>query len=155
MLLGDKLWVGTGGGRVLILSYAPNVPDVEESIRVLAKHKSASDAEITASTRSVDAGGLLTPTADTDQSAPPSATTPDNEKWVHLEGEGSSHSPAPSGRTYYQKRRRTQFGKTLRNKTQKQKQSQDDIYALSFLSCSDVVTAANESVRVLIPLRSV
>ena len=152
MMSGDKLWVGTGGGRVLILTFAPNVPDVSEALCVLVKRKMAVDAEITASPRSVDSKALLAPTTDT---KPPDSTpqTPEQEKWVHVEEGGSSPTP-----THYKNRRHTLFGKALRNKSQKTlrvKDSQDDIYSLQFLACSDVVTAANDPVRILIPLRSV
>ena len=167
MMSGDKLWVGTGGGRVLVLTYAPNVSDTGEAIRVLVKRKEAIEAEMTASSRSQDSGGILTTLTDTQESATPPAPTPDEEKWVHVEnGEGvspttsvtSATSPGAQLPGAYRKRRRTQFGKTLRNKGLKQhkrKGSVEDVYQLRFLSCSNVVTAANDSVRVLIPVRSV
>lgn len=141
MTSGDQLWVGTGGGRVLVLTYAQNVPDTREAIRSLVKQKSLS-TEATPTSQSTDrtSGGLLN--TSTDGTA--GAETPEEEKWVDIQG-----SPTPS---HYQKRRKTQFGKTLRNKSHKhyRRKGVPDIYRLQFLTCGQMIS---DSVRVLLPFR--
>lgn len=148
MMSEDRLWVGTGGGRVLVFNYATNVPDTEEAIHNLAKHKMA-NSETTPTTKSPDGGGLLTNVVAGGKETP---GTPEEEKWVNVGDPGST----PSAPSYYEKRRRrTQFGRTLRNKIHKQHKKKDvpDIYHLEFLYCSEVIAAANDSVRVLVAFR--
>ena len=156
MMDDSKLWVGTGGGRVLVFTYAPNVADAQEAIRSLATQKrQALDRETSTSPppNSGDGRGLLSSVVVVSGAAP--AHTPDQEKWVeiNMKDHASSSSPAPDR----YKKRRTQFGKTLRNKNYHKQKRRDlpDVYHLKFLHCSDVITADNDSVRVILPFRSV
>lgn len=158
MMAGDKLWLGTGGGRVLIFAYATNVPDTEEAICNLVKHKKMADSETTPTAKSPDGGGLLT-----NVSVEGDEETAAAEEWVNISSTNPTPSPTPSPTlrpnaalpSHYDIRRRTQFGRTLRNKVQRQYKRQDcpDIYHLEFLYCSDVITAENDSVRVLVAFR--
>ena len=130
-----------------------NIADTKEAIHSLAKHKKIADTETTPSSNPADSGGLLTSVVV--GGAKDAATSPpDDEKWVDIAEEISAHK-VPG--YYYQKRRRTQFGKTLRNKSHKHHKRKDlpDIYRLDFLTCSSVIPSANDSVRVLVSCRSV
>ena len=156
MMAGDKLWLGTGGGRVLVFTYATNVPDTEEAIRNLVKHKKMADSETTPTAKSPDGGGLLTNVSVEGKEA---GATPEEEKWVNISDPNSTPSPALSPDSaipsHYDKRRRNQFGRTLRNKVHKHYKRQDcpDIYHLEFVLCSDIITSDNDSVRVLVAFR--
>lgn len=158
MMACDRMWVGTGGGRVLIFTYAPNVPDTQEAIHSLARGRVA-ESETTPTSEAGGGGGLLTDVVES--AAKEGPFTPEEEKWVDIEGptpRSPAHTvpgPTPSPRQY-KHRRRTQFGKTLRKKIyHKSHKRKDvpDIYRLELLHCSDVITATNDPVRVLVPCR--
>ena len=140
----DQLWVGTGGGHVLAFACRQNVSNPSDIIRKLAKQKAVA-TEATPSSKNTDGGGLLS------TSRKAAAETPDEEKWVDVGGLGSESSTP----THYQKRRKTQFGKTLRNRSHKNHQVQGlpDVYSLQFLTAGRMITAATDSVRVLLPFR--
>ena len=142
----DKVWVGTGGGRVFIFSYSLNVPNMEEAIHNLISSRTATTESKT--TPSSSDGGLLV-TVSTERKE--STEIPEEEQWVEVEDKKSS---LPS---HYEKRRKTAFGKTLRNKSKQLNRCQDlpDVYQLKMEFCSDIITAPNDSVRVLLPLQSV
>ena len=144
MTSGDQVWLGTGGGRVLVFSYALNVPNLGEAIEKLTRQK----ASATEATPTSDGGGLLS----TDQKG--TAETPEGDKWVEVSEE--SHTPvstSPSSR--YARRRKTQFGKTLRNRSHKghQRVGVPDVYRLKYCVCGDMISGASDSVRVLLPYK--
>ena len=135
--------MGTGGGRVAIFSCLPNVENTEEMILKLLKRIKASKEETTPTTEHSN-GGLLSQEVENKKS---------DERQAALDN-GTSDSPIPS---HYQRRRKTQFGKTLRNKTVKDRPREllPDVYRLEYEHCSHVVTASNESVRVMLSVRYV
>ena len=143
-----KLWVGSGGGCVYIFSYKQNVEDRKEAVSILLNRKRASERETTPTPAGND-GGLLTSVV-LDQKEPENLAL-DEERSDRVD---VNRKYTPSSDKEARFRRKTQFGKTLRNKSLKNRtKDQPDIYRLQLECNSPVITAPNEPVRVLLPLR--
>lgn len=152
MLQQGQLWVGTGGGRVLVFSYDHDpVLNMSEAIQALVSRRKDTKEGDTPSLESMD-GGLLCSTVVVRSKEEGEPKALQEEGWVNLEVRGPVSVDVPEK---YKRRRKTQFGKTLRNKSYKRSKSKElpDIYNLKLETCSDTITAPNESVRVLLPLR--
>ena len=147
--------MGTGGGHILIFSYDHDaVINIKEATQALVRRRKCTKGEDIQNLDSLD-GGLLSSTAygrkddgDTGMESPQGG-------WVVLEGKEKSESDKDTQGEEFMRRRKTQFGRTLRNKSYKRRKSMDlpDIYSLKLQSCSDPLAALNESVRVLLPVR--
>ena len=146
MLWQDHLWVGTGGGRVLIFSYRQN-PEVtmETALKVLVQ-KRKEVRETSLQNLESQEGGLLGN----------SMTTKVKDSGVESKRRGTESESKKEAAEPFHKRQKTRFGRTLRNnKALKQSKSkeQPDLYSLTLEKCSDHLTGPNDSVRILLPLQ--
>lgn len=134
------MWVGTGGGRVLLFSCQQN-PDVamETALQILVRKRKEIRETSLQNLDSQD-GGLL---------------GGNSEVGKHKEGTGSGRGAEVDSTSRFHKRQKTRFGRTLRNNKiykHSKSQGQPDIYTLTLHKCSDEMTAPNDSVRILLPL---
>ena len=151
---GSYLWLGTGGGRVHIFSVADNVQDPQTKIQHLAKQIQLSQ-QPTQQRRAYKTGGLLSK-AVAEGLASAESPEPVDESDGGEGGEGEARARTPGSR-YYDNRRRTKFGKTLRRdvrgETSSDKRREPAIFRLVFEASNQVIPSKNDPVRVLVPLR--
>ena len=148
---GSYIWLGTGGGRVHIFSVAANVQDPQTKIQQLAKQMQQSQ-QPTQQRRAYKTGGLLSKVV-----AEELASTDTPKPVDEIDGsEGGEGEAGPESR-YYDNRRKTKFGKTLRRdirgETSSDKRREPAIFRLVFEASNQVIPSKNDPVRVLIPLR--
>ena len=145
------LWLGTGGGRVHIFSVAANVQDPQTKIQQLAKQMQQSQ-QPTQQRRAYKTGGLLSKVV-AEELASADPPKPVDE----IDGSEGGEGEARPGSTYYDNRRKTTFGKTLRRdirgETSSDKRREPAIFQLVFEASNQVIPSKNDPVRVLIPLR--
>ena len=138
------LWLGTGNGNVHIFSSAASVSNPLMKIRHLAKHNNL------ARTESEEVGqkdtGLIGEVAIEEVAE------------VSIEksgGEDSSPIDVRVTKSHYEHRRKTAFGRTIRQHSGRQRgvHNRPSIYKLIFQSSRELLSSKNESVRVLLSLR--
>ena len=151
---GSYLWLGTGGGRVHIFSVAANVEDPHTKIQHLAEQIQQSQ-QPTQQRRAYKTGGLLSKVV-ADGLANEESPEPVDEIDGGEAGDGEVRVRAPRSR-YYDNRRKTTFGKTLRRdvrgETSSDKRREPAIFQLVFEASNQVIPSKNDPVRVLVPLR--
>lgn len=131
----NYLWLGAGNGTVHIFSIAANVPNPRQRIRQMVKQSSEA-REPTDQPQAHQSGGLL------------SKATVDGTSSTVKERQFK-----PTSRTdYYNKRRKTTFGQTLRRDIRGESTKVPRIFKLILEKSNRVVESPNEAVRVILPL---
>ena len=146
------LWLGTGSGGVHIFSVVANVEDPLAKIQQLAKQSQESQ-EPSQQRKSYKSGGLLSKVvAEELTSLEPAEPIIETEAAA---SEDDAKFKARGGK-YYERRRKTKFGRTLRHEfrgeSSSEKRREPSIFQLVFEASNQVVPSKNESVRVLLPL---
>jgi len=150
---GSYLWLGTGSGAVHIFSVVANVKDPLAKIQQLAK-QSQESKEPSHQRRAQKSGGLLSKVvAEELTSLEPGEANNETDAGV------SEDDPKFKAREakYYERRRKTKFGRTLRHEfrgeSSSEKRREPSVFQLVFEASNQVVPSKNESVRVLLPLK--
>ncbi len=151
MTSSDHVWVGTGSGNVHIFSVESNVLNPAATILQLAQRQSRELAVAHGGVRrAVNTGGLLTGEAGTEEG--------EGEREDEERQATAAERRYKTRNQYYDKRRKTQFGRTLRrekrseNSTEKAKK-EPAVYKLVHQASNQLVQTKNEAVRVILPLR--
>lgn len=122
--------------------------NIKDALHILVSRKKVATAG--EATPTSDGGGLLTGSS-VETVERSTAEAPD-EGWVEIKRENSVVVAANP----YHKRRKTQFGKTIRNNRNRlQQKSRDlpDLYTLHYEGGDRLIEAPNNSVRLLLSLR--
>ena len=147
----NLVWVGSGSGGAHIFSIAANVSNPRMRIGQLAKKTSGSSVRH-GYRRAVKTGGLLT------GSLVQGTEEEDSSPVVERKG-GERYKPRKDQDNYYDKRRKTAFGHTLRKdfrgerSKEKEAGKELDVYKLVHEASNQLVQTKNEAVRVILPLR--
>ena len=141
MAEGDHLWIGTGCGAVHIFSVHTSVSNPSARIRQLAKqgHGKSSDQDANS-----DSGGLLGQVVGDEQ------TDIEKSSQAPVGGDDTPELSRPA--RYYESRRKTRFGRTL-HRERPSRSNLTSVYKLSVETSQQTVTAKNESVRIILPIR--
>lgn len=143
LAVGNRLYIGTGGGDLFQFDTVAGVADPEASIRsilaergrITSRKRKPSDTD----SSQVIGGGLITKSSLLDQ------------------GEKETIKPAtPELPSYYRARSRSRFGRTLRRgrpEADVAGHSMDSVYKLEFRVHSKLGSSANEPTRVLLQVR--
>ena len=149
MLCQGRLWVGTGGGRVLIFSYEHNPEvDMDAALDALV-HRRKEIREKTLQNLESMEGGLLGSTV---VGKAKEGVESKNESLVTEKREAKESILEP----YQRRQKKNRFGRTLRNNRmhkQSKCKEQPDIFTLTLDNCSSTLTGPNDSVRILLPLQ--
>lgn len=142
----DHLWLGNGCGIISIFSIQANVSNPGTHIQQLAKKGRGRSSDKDAN---MDSGALL--------SQPVEGELSDSVEVIHtseldLPVEGSNTPEVSRPNRYYDRRRKTRFGHTLRGEKPTRSNVLSSVYKLSFEASRLIGSARNESVRIILPI---
>lgn len=135
---GNHLWLGNGCGTIHVFSVHANVSNPDARIHQLAKQgHGKTDEDVR-----TKSGGLLGQVEGDEQTdaLEPSKT---------VTAQDTPELSRPS--RYYETRRKTRFGRTLRRE-RPSKTNLTSVYKMSVETTRQIVTAKNESVRIILPV---